>query len=325
MPTIRKRSSGYQVMIRLAGHPPESKIFDTKARASAWGYAREVDLKSKSAGAVKATFQQAVDKYISDVAPTHKSGKNEIKRLKALCKIPGLLPTLKQLSDVTSVDLSRFRDARLEDVSIATVRKEMTIVRSVLESARRDWGMITVNPIIDVKRPPAPPDRDRLFVGDELSRILDALRYKGEVTTLQHQVAVALLLAFETGMRSGEMLGLTWDRVFEKYVTLPDTKNGDARDVPLSPKARGLLSLMRGKDPVMVFTVSDATRDAEFRRARDSCGIRDLRFHDSRANAITHLSTKLDVRELARMIGHRDLNNLLIYYRKTASDIADKL
>ena len=314
-------------MIRLVDHPVESQIFDTKARASAWGHAREAELKTQATGAVKATFKEAVDKYISDVCPTHKSGDNEAKRLKALCKIVGLLPVLKPLTEVTAVDLSRFRDKRLSEVSVATVRKEMTIVRSVLESARRDWGMITVNPISDVKKPSSPPDRKRLFTEDEAKRIVLALGYEGSVTTLQHQVAIALLLAFETGMRAGEMLGMTWGVVNlgAKFVTLPETKNGDQRDVPLSAKAVDLVNKLKGLDKTQVFTVTSASLDALFRKARDKCEIENLHFHDSRANAITMLSQKLEVLDLARMIGHRDIKNLMIYYRKPATLIADKL
>ncbi len=205
MPTITKRQTGWQAKVRLKGHPPQSQIFDTKARAAAWGHAIEAQLREQASGAVKATFSDAVDKYIKDVCPTHKAGDNERKRLLALSKVPGLLPVSKSLRDVTALDLSRFRDARLAQVSVATVRKEMTIIRSVLESARRDWGMLDVNPIGDVKRPPAPPDRKRLFTDDERDRIVDALGFDGVVATIQHQVAVALLLAFETGMRAGEM------------------------------------------------------------------------------------------------------------------------
>jgi len=326
MPTPVKRANGtWQAKIRLAGYPPESEIFDTKARAMAWGYKREAELRNQKKGIVKATFQEAIDRYIAEVAPTHKAGDNEIKRLKALAKLPGLLPTLRQIADVTSADLSHFRDVRLQSVCDASVRKEMTIIRSVLESARRDWNMIAVNPITDVKRPPEPADRNRLFVGDELERILEKLNYKGVLETQQHQVAIALLIAFETGMRAGELLGLTWDRVYAKFVHLPETKNGDERDVPLSNKAIELLALMKGLDPVFVFTVTDANRDALFRKARDRCGIKNLRFHDSRANAITALAKKLQILDLARMIGHRDIKSLMIYYRESAADIADKL
>jgi integrase len=62
-----------------------------------------------------------------------------------------------------------------------------------------------------------------------------------------------------------------------------------------------------------------------FRKARGRCGIEDLHFHDSRATAITRLAKKLDILDLARMIGHANLGQLRVYYRETAEDIAAKL
>ena len=41
--------------------------------------------------------------------------------------------------------------------------------------------------------------------------------------------------------------------------------------------------------------------------------------------AITNLAKKLSVLELARCVGHKDLNMLLIYYNAPASDLANKL
>jgi integrase len=50
-----------------------------------------------------------------------------------------------------------------------------------------------------------------------------------------------------------------------------------------------------------------------------------LHFHDSRHEACTRLSNKLTVLELARVIGHRDLKSLLIYYNPTPEELAAKL
>jgi integrase len=269
-------------------------------------------------------LQQVIDRYAIEVSPTLKSGDNITKRLKALSK---MLPVLRQVSDITAADLSKFRDKRMAEVSVATVRKEMTILRSVFESARRDWSLIYVNPIADVKRPPAPPNRRRLMLDGERDRLLLALGYDGNVETVQHQVAVAMLLGLETAMRAGEMLGLTWDRVNLRgqYASLEKTKNGDYRDVPLSNRAVDLLESMRTLDAHNVFTLTLASLDALFRKARDRCEIKDLHVHDTRATALTNLSSKLDVMELARMVGHRDIRSLMIYYRKSATDLARKL
>ena len=74
-----------------------------------------------------------------------------------------------------------------------------------------------------------------------------------------------------------------------------------------------------------VFQLKEASRDALWRRVRDATDVADLHFHDSRAEAIWRLSKKLDVMQLARVIGHRDLKSLLHYYAESAADMARRL
>lgn len=74
-----------------------------------------------------------------------------------------------------------------------------------------------------------------------------------------------------------------------------------------------------------MFQIDSATRDALWRKVRDTTSHRDVHFHDSRAEAIWRLSKKLDVMQLARVIGHRDLKSLMIYYAESASSMAKQL
>ena len=53
--------------------------------------------------------------------------------------------------------------------------------------------------------------------------------------------------------------------------------------------------------------------------------IADLRFHDTRHEALTRLAKKLHVLDLARMVGHKDPRSLMIYYNATATEIANRL
>jgi len=65
--------------------------------------------------------------------------------------------------------------------------------------------------------------------------------------------------------------------------------------------------------------------DSNFRKAKGKADIEDLHFHDTRANACTKLAKKIDILSLARMLGHKDLKQLQVYYRETAEDTAAKL
>jgi integrase len=201
----------------------------------------------------------------------------------------------------------------------------MSLLRSVFDVAVREWGWLRSNPLASIKKPSPPPSRRRRITDDEATRVVTALGYDGgEPENASQRVALAFLFALETAMRSGEIVGLTWDRVAEKSVTLPETKNGDARAVPLSMRARELLSVLP-KDNGNVFGLDDALRDALWRKARDRAKLQNLHFHDSRAEAIWRLSKKLDVLQLARMIGHRDLRSLQLYYNESADELADQL
>jgi len=145
------------------------------------------------------------------------------------------------------------------------------------------------------------------------------------------EIAYALLIALETAMRQGEILQLTLDNIYlsKRYVQLLKTKNGSARKIPLSRHAMQLLDLLkqsaRRHKRLTLFNIKSAYADVLFRRVRDKLKIEDMHFHDTRHEAITRLARKLDVLDLARMTGHRDLRSLMVYYNATADELASRL
>jgi integrase len=131
-------------------------------------------------------------------------------------------------------------------------------------------------------------------------------------------------------MRAGEIACLTWDRVdIEKRTAkLIETKNGMKRDVPLSMEAIRIINQLRNdteSDLGNIFGLTTRQIDVNFRKAKSRAMIDDLHFHDTRHLAITRLSKKLDVLSLARMVGHKDLRQLQIYFNLSAEDMAKNL
>lgn len=290
-------------------------------QARAWGKGREREIMS-GVPMTRGTVATLFTRYAKEVSPTKRGGQWEVIRLRAMERT-----TLAQvpLLELQPRHVAEWRDERLRSVTGATVAREYNLLSSVFDIARREWGLLSVNPAKDVRRPPQPPARSRLPTEDEIERICLALGYEGgEPRNGSQRVAVAFLLGIETGMRAGELTGLTWDRVGPKKAVLPLTKNGEAREVPLSPRARELFALLP-KDGPSVLGLSTKVLDTLFRRAREKAKIHDLHFHDSRAEFCTRASKKLSVVELARAIGHRDLRSLLRYYRESAESIADRL
>jgi integrase len=330
MATFRRRPGGWRAEVFVQGRR-RSKTLRTKAEAAAWAMQQEAELSGKALPSK--TLAQAMDRYASEVSPTHRGERWERFRLKAIRD--GWDCSKLSIASISGPQIADWRDSRLAaNLAPATVARELTLLRSVFEVSRRDWGWIRDNPMKGLRWPKSPPARRRRVPDAEVDAMLAALKYRrGErPITLAQQVAVAFLLALETAMRSGEILGLRWSDVREKAVTLPRTKNGDARDVPLSAAARSLLALPP-RDRDQVFSVTTGTRDALWRKARATEAAKEgappelagLHFHDARAEAIWRLSKKLDVLELARVIGHRDPRSLVLYYNTPADELADRL
>lgn len=316
----RKRKNGWRFEVERLG-VRQSQTFATKAAGEAWARQVESDLLARKRGALpRYTVLQALDNYAQEVSPGKKGGAWEVKRLAAFGREPW---AGKLLQDLTAADLAKWRDHRLQGVTPGSVRRDMTVLRSMFKLAIREWQWIDASPLDGLTIPAENKPRTRRIGWREVRQQCRALGYKtGQVATKQQEVALAFLIGLRTAMRAGEILSLTPAAVdLESRVAhLLDTKNGEDRDVPLSRAALRLFRSWRG------WTVDSASLDALFRKARVRAGLSGFTFHDSRSEALTRLSAKLDPFELARLSGHKDLKILLLrYYRKTASEIARKL
>jgi integrase len=287
MASIQPLGARWRVQLYVDGKR-ESASFDTKREAAAWALSREAELSGKKLP--DKTLGDAMKRYTAEVAPGHRGEKWERVRLTALQRYP---LARRKLANLAGKDLADWRDARLGKVKPATVAREMTLLRSVLEVARRDWQWIRVNPIEDVRWPTVPKGRARRIEPDEVDAVVKAFGVadKLRADTATQRVGLAFLFALETAMRSGEIVEI-------------------------------LKALPEGDGPV--FGLDGPMRDALWRKTKPA-EIPDLHFHDTRGEAIWRLSKKLDVLQLARMIGHRDVNSLMIYYRESAADLAKRL
>jgi integrase len=325
MGTIRKKGSGYEAQVARLG-VRKSKTFRTKAEANMWIAETEKGIiRGKHNGPQDKTFADLLHKYGSTVSVTKRGKEWELWRVNAISNEPiGQVP-LDELNQTHFVD---WRDRRLESVSPSSVARDWNLISHALNIAVREWKWLHENPIKDVRKPKNPPPRDRRITQDEIDRLLLALGYdydtKPEKTSAR--VGAALLFAIETAMRAGEIASITWPYVDleKRIVRLPMTKNGFPRSVPLSNEAIRILNQVR-IDTESVFNLNSDKIDSNFRIAKKRALIEDLHWHDSRAEAITRLSKKVDILTLSRISGHRDLKMLSVYYRESMEDIAKRI
>jgi len=327
---IRKQRNKWRAEIERNG-VRTSRTFETKAAATAWAAMEESAILSEKRGALpRKTLADALTDYAEKISPGKKGKRAEMLRLDAFArdfpKIAG-----KIISDVTTPDLAAWRDARLKLVTPGSVQRDINLLKHVFTVAIKEWKWLTVSPFDGLRAPGDNPPRTRRILPSEIKRLCRWLGYRTgkPPATKQAEVALAFLLSLRTGMRAGEVLQMSGKTVdLQRRVALVAHKTqhltGRPREVPLSSKALRLLRPVLGKGSV--FTVGSDSLSVLFGKARDSLLIDDLHFHDARADALTRFAKKVDVMQLARISGHKDLRILMEhYYRESASDIASRL
>lgn len=364
MGTITKRGElQWQAKVRRKGFPQQSRTFMYKEDAEKWVRAIERELETSGfvdrREAEKNTLGDVLRRYQKDVTPLKKSAEIESIKINVLLRDKALVDL--KMSAVNSNALAKWRDRRLKEVAGATVNREMNVLSAALNHARREWGIHVENPIPYVKRPEQARARERRLSSEEERYLLAALtggerRVDGTFSKGPRNPWLLPLveLALETAMRRGELLSLQWENVDLQRRTahLPDTKNGNARTVPLSTRATNILKALpsyiadgtgeRAVGPVFATTAMALRKgftraieraqqqyavDCEEAEKKPLPGfLSDLHFHDTRHEAASRLADKLsNVLELSAVTGHRDLRMLKRYYHPRAEDLAKKL
>lgn len=321
MATFRKRANGWQAEVRRKRPRPfyQSATFPTKGQAQAWAAQIEADIHTLRAGGLpEHSFADALERYGREVSPTKRGEKWEAGRI-ALMREQKM--ALRPLASLGGADWAAWRDGRLAEVSAGTVLREWNLFSHVYSVAIKEWGWARENPLRSVRRPPAPAARERIPTDAELERL--AVAFGNDLTTATGRVWAAARFAIETAMRAGEIVNLAPGAIVGRVAHLAMTKNGTSRQVPLSPEALAILASLPPSDPL--FGLSSGLLDALWRKCCKRALVENLHFHDLRALAVTRLAAKLDILTLARMVGHKDLRMLQVYYRESADDIAGKL
>jgi integrase len=196
----------------------------------------------------------------------------------------------RTLDEITPGEVEKIRAERLATVKASTVNREVGFLRHVFNVAVRD-GKTDRNPVSKLKMLREPSGRVRYLTDEEETRLMAALPSDAD-----HQRVLVLL---QTGLRKSEFLGLRWKHVDFKagVLTIPRSKNGEARHVPMTSAVRAVLSrLPRPLDAsALVFPSSAGGPDLRwaektFPGAVSAAQIDDFRLHDLRHTFASRLA-----------------------------------
>lgn len=234
-------------------------------------------------------------------------------------------------------------------LSDSTIRQVYTVLRAGLDGAVRD-GLVAVNPAAKVKRPGVARQEAKHLPADGVQRVLAA------ASSSRYYAALVLIAA--TGLRKGEALGLSWQRVdldagtltvlatlgrIGRNLVISEPKTARSRrTVPLSPAVVTMLRkhkvaqaedrLRAGdqwQDSGLVFTTEfggpvdprNLLRVLEVAAAAagvDKVGVHTLR-HSA---AVAWLESGVHIKAVADLLGHSSIAITGDIYGHTSDDTA---
>ena len=213
-------------------------------------------------------------------------------------------------TELTQADVDHYRNVRLAERTQSgmpprpnTLNNEIRLLRHMINYSVKA-GYVERNPLQGVQLLREDNIRQSLITEEQLSTLLKVA---------DSDLRPILLVAYDTGMRRGELLRLRWEQVDLRVgtIVIGKTKTGYPRTVYLTDRAKTELAALRHTESVYVFANPKTGRPwydlkKKWQRARKAAGLAGVWFHDTRRSFITN-ARRRGVSESVVMLmsGHR--------------------
>jgi hypothetical protein len=189
-------------------------------------------------------FNEFAQMYIDRVVvPLLKSVRTESNRVKSWIKVFNARP----IGELNRSEIEAWRRGRMTTCKPATINRDLSRLRRKLNIAV-EWDLLEESPMTGMKFLRENNARTRYLSIEECQRLIDSCA----APHIQAIVTVAL----HSGMRLGEILNLHWrDIDFQSgFMLIRDSKNGEARPVPMDKTLIALLLLILGEQELIWFS-----------------------------------------------------------------------
>ncbi len=258
-------------------------------------------------------FGEAVERYL-----VAKVGKRSLKDdRKHLARLKGAFGASTPLAEITAGRVATYklermqvtvkRDGAQRAITPATLNRELAALRHLLRLAEEEWEVLERAPKIRLEK--EPEGRIRWLEPAEERALLAAC-----AKSQNGQLTAIVTIALESGMRHGEIMGLTWERIdlSRGVFKLERTKSGRRREVPMRQVVYEVLVAMPEPRAGALWTAKKIR--TAFENAVAGAGLDDFTFHDCRHHfASWFMMRGGQLEALREILGHRDIKLTLRY------------
>lgn len=296
---IRRHGRTFEARIQHNGRR-YSRSFASYRDAQSWETRLKQQIEDQRVGRLPGrTLEEAVTRWLTGEASVLKSAEN----LKG--KVRVMLPYIegRGLEEIADAAEDLKAAGIKQGLNPATINRRLAIFRRVARLAQRQWDWLDRDLAAKIRLLPGEKSRHVYLTGTQLRKLMTASTGK---------VREAIRWAVLTGLRRGELLGLSKDNLKTGAIVLADSKSGRPRVVPLPPE----LDVKR-----FPHGLTEGALVKGFRRARKRAGL-DVRFHDLRHTYASWLaqggSTLVQIRDL---LGHSNLSVTSRYAHLARKDL----
>jgi len=282
---------------RSSGTPSKSKARELEAE-----WRRQIHDRVKAGKAPSITLGEAIDRYYQTVLEPDGKPATLRAALYSLNQIRIHFGPDRMLDRITQAEVAAWRDKLLTErgLSAGGANRLYARVRAIVNLARDDWNVAA--PAFRLKMLKEPRGRVRYLTDEEEARLLGACApHLRDIVTFM----------MDSGARRAEMQGLRWTDVRfvgDRAVVMfraTETKDGEARQVPLPARSTELLKRLRKNPRVLNSYVfmspvrslggklkAGANNRTAFQAACRRADIEDFRLHDLRHHYASRLAQR---------------------------------
>ncbi|MBB5735900.1 integrase [Xanthomonas arboricola] len=270
-----------------------------------------------------------------------------------------LLEIDRKAVEVVITERRRATVRKTTGASAATTNRDLAAIKAALTKAV-EWGALPAHPLDRLRASKVTSGGVvRYLTSDERCRLRQALQAREEARRAERASGNAwlssrgrgtrvvwptdgytdhlmpmVLVAMNTGLRRGELFGLTWHDVNlaaqRLTVTAKSAKSGKVRHIPLNHEAHAVLARWQAQGAAsgLVFPNSAGGRfdniQTSWERLTEAAKLEAFRFHDLRHDFASQLvMAGVDLNTVRELLGHADIKMTLRYAHLAPDKLAE--
>lgn len=236
----------------------------------------------------------------------------------------------RYLLSIKTSELEKLHNQTKQTHSPYTANRVLSLIKHMyVIAAKNGYVKGHNNPAAGIRKFPE-KSRDRFLQSDELHRFFNALWAENN-EVFKNYVIISLF----SGQRRGNILALRWSQIDlnNGFMYLPDTKNSEPMQVPITSQLRELFEKIKPHAKSDLVLPSNKSKSGHLEDPKRPwqdllarAGIENLRLHDLRRTmgsyqAITGASTNI----IGKSLGHKSTSATLVYARLSADPVRESM